>query len=245
MNKIHIDLAAERVGTFLGMPITNTLLMAFISMAVLLIISLLIRRKASILPGRLQTIFEMLIGGVYDYIKETLESEELAQRFYPLILTIFLFILTVNWLEFIPGVGSVGFFGGKGGEFTPLFRAASTDLNFTLALTLIAFCTIEFAGAKTLGFSYLKKFVNLKSPLQFSVGAIDLFSEMARLISFSFRLFGNIFAGEVIIAVIIYFIPVIAPIPIILFEVFVGFIQAAIFALLTLFFIKIAVSPSH
>ena len=122
----------------------------------------------------------------------------------------------------------------------------NTDLNVTLALAIISFLVIELTGIITIGFlKYFTKFVNLKSVLGFFIGIIELFSEIARLISFSFRLFGNIFAGEVLILVAIAFVPLIAPVPLMLFEVFVGFIQAAIFSLLTLFFIKIAVTEPH
>ena len=153
----------------------------------------------------------------------------------------FLFIFAANVIEFTPGIGSIGFFHGE--AFTPILRSLNTDLNATLALALIAFFLIEFAGIAALGaLKYAGKFVNLKSPLSFMIGVIELFSEIARLIAFSFRLFGNIFAGEVLILVITFFVPLILPVPLMLFEVFVGFIQAAIFALLTLYFIKIAVT---
>ena len=98
----------------------------------------------------------------------------------------------------------------------------------------------------TLGLlKYGKKFVNVTSALGFLVGIIELFSEVARLVSYSFRLFGNMFAGKVMVLVILYFVPWILPVPIMLFEFFVGFIQAAIFALLTLFFVKIAITEAH
>ena len=105
---------------------------------------------------------------------------------------------------------------------------------------------IEFAGVAALGvLKYGSKFVNLKSPIGFFIGLIDLVSEIARLFSFSFRLFGNIFAGEVMIGLLVALVPIVLPVPLMAFEVFVGVIQAAIFALLTLFFIKIAVTDMH
>jgi F-type H+-transporting ATPase subunit a len=164
---------------------------------------------------------------------------------FPIISTIFLFIFTANLVQFIPGVGSIGFFQLQGTtrEFVPLFRSLNTDINTTLALAIIAFMLIEVAGVVVLGFlKYFHKFVNFNSVLGFCIGIIDLFSEIARLVSFSFRLFGNIFAGEVVIMILGSFVPVVLPVPLMLFEVFVGFIQAAIFALLTLFFIKIAIT---
>ena len=218
--------------------------MSFIVVVFLFILAFLVNKRIALLPGRLQTILEMLVGYVYGYVEETLGEKNAARRYFPLIASLFLFILAGNMIQFIPGIGSIGFFGHE--EFTPLLRSLNTDLNVTLALALISFFVIEYAGISELGgLNYAKKFVNLKSPLDFTVGIIDLFSELARLVSFSFRLFGNIFAGEVVIAVIIFFVPVVLPVPMMLFEVFVGFIQAAIFSLLTLFFIKIARAEAH
>jgi F-type H+-transporting ATPase subunit a len=242
---IHISLAAETLGTFLGIPITNTLLTSWIVIAGLMLFAFLLRRKLALIPGKLQLLVEMMVEYVLNYMEETLGTRELALRYLPLILTIFIFILFANIIEFLPGFGSIGFFhhGAHGEEFIPLFRAATTDLNVTLALAAISFIVIEVSGILILGFlKYFSRFVNVKSGIGFMVGIIDIFSELARLISFSFRLFGNIFAGEVMILVITAFIPIALPVPLMLFEMFVGFIQAAIFAMLTLFFIKIAIS---
>ena len=230
------------------MPITNTLITSVAAASILLLVAFLVRARISLVPGKVQLVFEMLVGGVLSYMEEMLGDARLAHRFFPLIATIFLFIAFANILEFVPGVGSVGFFEGSGGhgEFIPLFRSVNTDLNMTLALALISFFAIEFAGVAALGFlKYAGKFVTFKSPLAFFIGLIELLSEVARLISFSFRLFGNIFAGEVLITVAAFFVPLFLPVPLMLFEVFVGLIQAAIFALLTLFFIKIAMMPAE
>ncbi len=243
---IHIALSAETITTVFGIPITNTLITTWAVVAVLGMIALLITRRLSLRPGKLQLIFEGLTSFVMDYMEKTLESRTLARRYFPLIVTIFLFIFTANVLEFTPGIGSVGFFSPHG-EFTPLLRSANTDLNTTLAITLIAFLAIEAAGIIAIGFfKYFHRFFNLSSPMAFFIGIIEFFSELARLVSFSFRLFGNIFAGEVIIAVVTAFVPLFVPVPLMLFEIFVGFIQAAIFAILTLFFIKLAITDvSH
>ncbi|PIT92511.1 MAG: ATP synthase F0 subunit A [Candidatus Harrisonbacteria bacterium CG10_big_fil_rev_8_21_14_0_10_42_17] len=241
---IHIALAAEKLGEFFGIPITNTLITSWIVVALLLVLSFLIGRNLKLIPGKLQTLVEAVFVYIYDYISETLENKKLAKRFFPLLVTIFLFVFTANILEFTPGIGSLGFM--SHGEFLPLFRSVNTDLNVTLALSIIAFFVIQMTGILTLGaLKYGGKFVNFRSPMSFFIGIIELFSEMARLVSFSFRLFGNIFAGEVLILVVAFFVPYLLPVPLMLFEVFVGFIQAAIFALLTLFFIKIAIAEPH
>ena len=241
---IHVALAPEVIGNLWGLPITNTLLMSWAVIIILGILAYLIGSNVKLVPGRFQTLLESLFSFVYDYIAETLESRDMARKFFPLLLTLFLFIFTANMLEFTPGIGSVGFL--HNGEFSPLFRSANTDLNATLALAIISFFVIEITGIMAIGiFKYSQKFLNFHSVMGFAVGIIEFFSELARLISFSFRLFGNIFAGEVLILVVSYFVPYFLPVPLMMFEVFVGFIQAAIFALLTLFFIKIAITEPH
>lgn len=245
---IHIALAAEHLGEFLGLPITNTLVTSWIVIALLIVIAVLVGRHLRMVPGRIQTIFEELVRFILDYMTKVLEDERLARKLFPLITTLFLFIFTSNVLEFTPGIGSIGFLEmtAHGAEFIPLLRSVNTDLNVTLALAIIAFVVIEVIGVAVLGFfKYASKFINFKSVIGFVVGLIELFSEVARLISFSFRLFGNIFAGEVLIVVVASFVPYFLPVPFMLFEVFVGFIQAAIFALLTLFFVKIAITEPH
>ncbi|MES2135129.1 MAG: F0F1 ATP synthase subunit A [Patescibacteria group bacterium] len=241
---IHVILKAEPLGALWGIPITNSLLMTWIAMGLIFLFVFLFRRQIALVPGKLQTTLEWGVEGALGYMTETLEDAKLAKRFFPLIATLFLFILTINLLEFFPGVGSLGFFSEHG--FTPLLRASTADLNTALALTLISVITVEVIGFVTLGFfRYGGKFINFSSPLNFVVGLIELVSELGRLVSLSFRLFGNIFAGEVLIAVIGLFAPYVVPVPFMLFEVFVGFVQAVIFALLTLFFIKLAVTPPH
>ncbi|MFZ2303243.1 MAG: FoF1 ATP synthase subunit a [Minisyncoccia bacterium] len=239
---IHISLSAEQIGTFFGIPITNTIVMGFVVFFILSFLAFFVRKNLSLVPGRFQTLIETLFVSILDYMTEVLENEKLARQLFPVILTIFLFIFVANLIEFTPGIGSVGWSRGDG-EFIPLLRSMNTDLNTTLAITIVAFFAIEIAGIATLGaLKYGAKFVNVTSVLGFFVGIIELFSELARLVSFSFRLFGNIFAGEVVILVIQHFVPMVLPVPIMAFEVFVGFMQAAIFALLTLFFVKIAIT---
>jgi F-type H+-transporting ATPase subunit a len=239
---IHVSLAAERVGQLWGMPITNTLLTSWAVMALLIVLAVIIGRSVSLIPGRLQTALEMVFGFAYDYIESILGSRDLARRFFPILATTFLFIWIANALEFTPGIGSITI--KHAGEMVPLLRSVNTDLNMTLALTLVAVFVIEFAGMITLGFwRYWNKFFTLSPPVHTVVGLIEFVSEMARVISFSFRLFGNIFAGEVLIAVVAFFVPYVLPVPLMAFEMFVGVVQASIFTLLMLFFIKMAVTP--
>jgi F-type H+-transporting ATPase subunit a len=247
---IHVALSAERLGTFMGLPITNTLITSWIVVGLLLLLTWFFGRKPTLIPGRIQLLLEEIITFVKDFVSETLENEKLARKYLPLLLTLFLFIATSNLIEFTPGIGSVGFH--QGGEFLPLLRSVNTDLNVTLALAIICVIAIEIAGITALGFfKYAGKFINFSGHsigeriLNFAVGLIELVSEVSRLVSFSFRLFGNIFAGEVLLAVATYFAPYIVPVPLMGFELFVGVVQGAVFALLTLFFIKLAVTDAH
>ena len=245
---IAIHLAPTVIGHVFGVPVTNTLLTVWFVIGLLVVGSLLLQRKLSLVPGKVQLLTEMLIGGAYDYVKDVLESEVLARRFFPLIMTIFVFILAANWVGLLPGVDSIGFYGTEHGEetFMPFLHPANTDLNVTLALAIVSVLVVEISGVLIIGFlKYTSKFVNFKSPLAFVIGIIELFSEIARLISFSFRLFGNIFAGKTLLLIAIFFVPFVVPVPILAFEMFVGFIQAFIFAVLTLFFIKLAIEEPH
>lgn len=239
---IHLaPLALFHIGAF---PVTNTLLTALTVSVLLALFAYVAGRALKLKPSGFQAMLELLITYPYDFVRETLGNDRLAERMFPLIMTIFLFVLAVNWFGLLPFVASVGVTESVKGtsELIPFFYPGATDLNLTLALALIAFFAIEIAGFATLGaLKYAKKFITFNSPLAFLVGIIELVSEFVRLISFSFRLFGNIFAGKVLVLVIMLFVPFILPVPFLAFETFVGFIQAAIFALLTLFFTKIAV----
>ena len=241
---IHVVLKAEVLGHLFGFPITNSLLMTWLVMALIIGFAFFFGRSLKMIPGKLQAGIEWAFEGAYAYVVETLGSENFARRFFPLIASIFIFVAVANELEFFPGVGSIGLLHAS--EFLPLLRAPAADLNFTLALALISFLTIEITGIVTLGvLRYGSKFVNLKSPVGFVVGLIELISNSGRLISFSFRLFGNIFAGEVLILVAGYFFPYLLPAPLMLFEMFIGLVQALVFAMLTLFFIKLAIMDPH
>ncbi len=241
---IHVTLSAEQLGVFLGLPITNTLLMSWVVVGLLTLFAIIVGSTLKFMPSRAQTLIEWVIEFVDRYVAETLGNEKRARLFFPFLMTLFLFIATANLVEFTPGIGSLGFW--HGAEFVPLLRSVNTDLNVTLALAIISVVVIEIAGVVVLGLlGHLGKFFNFSSPLNFVVGLIELVSEVSRLISFSFRLFGNVFAGEVLLAVASYFVPYVLPSFLMTFELFIGFVQAAVFALLTLFFLKLAMVEAH
>lgn len=241
MPSIHISLTAEKIITFGGIfSITNSLLTSWIVMALLLIFSIAATRKISLVPGNLQQIAEIVVDGIYNLFGTILHDK--ISAFFPLIGTYFLYIISLNWAGLLPGVGTIGIHEIEAGHkvFIPLFRSGTADLNTTLGLAIIAMLVIQVSGLKTLGATYLKKFINFSNPIYFFVGILELVSEFSKIISFAFRLFGNIFAGEVLLTVIAFLMPVFAPLPFLGLELFVGFIQALVFSMLTAVFLSLA-----
>src|SRR3989344_3535919 len=194
---IHVALAAQKLGEFFGIPITNTLVTTWLVVGVIVFLTLLNSERIKLIPGRFQTLLEILFEFVYNYVAETLGSKKMANKFFPLLTTIFIFVLALNWFEFLPGVESIKYYG------EPLFRGVNTDLTTPLVLAIVSFLVIEVTGVLTIGFyKYGSKFIvnPFRNPIGFAIGLIELIGEMVRVVSLSFRLFGNILAGSVIIS---------------------------------------------
>lgn len=242
----HIEIAAETLTHVFGFPVTNALVTSWIVVALLVVVSLLLRARIALVPGALQNLLEFFMEAFLTLMEGVLGSRDKAEKYFPIVGTIFLFVLTSNWLGILPGVGSVGFFettGGGEARFVPLLRSAASDLNMTLALATITVLTVHVLAIGAIGVRpHLGKFFSFKGPIEFFVGILELVSEFAKIISFSFRLFGNIFAGEVLLVITGFLAPVAAPIPFLMLEIFVGFVQALVFAMLTMVFISIAVA---
>ncbi|HLC99517.1 MAG TPA: F0F1 ATP synthase subunit A [Patescibacteria group bacterium] len=243
-----ISLIPEPIAHIGGFIVTNSFLTALIVTICLTILSLIATRHMRFVPRGLQNFFEMVVEAILGMVEQVLESKEKARQIFPLIATIFLFILFANWMGILPGVGSIGLYETHNGEqeFIPLFRSTNADLNMTVALALISIIAIQALGIFVLGLrTYLKRFFNFSSPTKLIIGQFELLGEFTKIISFSFRLFGNIFAGEVLLVVIGFLIPYIIPLPFLFLEIFVGFIQAFIFAVLTLVFYKVAITQEE
>jgi F-type H+-transporting ATPase subunit a len=233
----HISLKADPIFHVGSFPVTNSLFLSFIILVLFVGIATIARNSFKIIPGKLQNLFEMFLDFLLSIMDSVFGERRLSEKYLPLIATIFLFVLFSNWFGLLPGVGS--FIIGPHG--TPLLRAPSADLNFTLALAIISVIAANLFGFITLGFAkHAGKFFSFKNPITFFIGLIELVSEIAKMISFSFRLFGNIFAGEVLLAIIAFLAPYILPVPFLGLEVFVGLIQALIFSMLTIVFIALA-----
>ena len=248
---MHVSITPEIITTIFGMPITNSLIASLITTVVLIVIAYFATRDVKKVPTGLQNLFEAVIEALFNMVDSVTGDKKQTYKFFPLVATIFIFIIISNWLGLLPGFGSVGFFetaqegmhGKEHSVFVPLLRSANSDLNVTLALAMISVLATQIFGIAALGvLKYGKKFINFSSPIKFFVGILELVGEIAKMISFSFRLFGNVFAGEVLLVVIIMLAPFIVPIPFFALELFVGFIQALVFAMLTLVFLKVAVT---
>ena len=232
----EISLKAEQLFHIGNFGITNSLLLSFLVSLLLIVFAIIFRNRIKLVPGKVQGIVEMGVEGLLGLMQSVLGTREAAEKYLPLIATIFIFILSSNWLGLLPGVGSFIF--KEGDKAIPLLRSPAADLNFTLALAIIAVLVTNFFGGVTLGiFPQIKKYLNFSSPIKFFVGVLEFISEISRVVSFSFRLFGNVFAGEVLLIIIFFLLPYVVPVPFLLMELFVGAIQAFIFAMLTLVFL--------
>lgn len=252
---MHISLAAERIFSLFGLPITNSMLMTWLAMLILVIVAYLAGRRPQLVPGKLQNLLESILEFFFNLVNSILQDKTLSYQVFPIVATFFLLIVLSNWLGLLPGVGPIGYFHEVHGEvvLTPLFRPTNADINSTLSWAIISVVVTQFFGVMMLGLGqHVSKYVNLNGLLSFKfeglihffVGILELFSEISKMISFSFRLFGNIFAGEVLLTVMAFLVPFIAPLPFYFLELFVGLVQGVVFATLTLVFIKVAVT-SH
>lgn len=243
---LSISLAAEPIAHLGSFPITNTLLASWIAVAVLLVLAFAIRRRVAAVPSGVQNVSESVIEGALGLMDSVTGDRKMSERFFPLVMTLFLFIVTANWLGLMPLFGTVGIKEVHDGEETiiPLLRTVNSDLNVTFALAAVSVIATQVFGVLIVGGrKYSQRFFNLKNPIFTFVGILELFSEIAKMLSFSFRLFGNVFAGEVLLTIVLFLVPYAVPLPFMFLEIFVGFIQAFIFAMLTLVFIAMATRP--
>jgi F-type H+-transporting ATPase subunit a len=238
---MNISLAAEKVFELWGFPITNSMIFSWIVTILLITVLAISTRRLETIPSATQNFLEFVMESLLNLCNNVIENKEQTKRYFPLIATIFLFVMLNNWMGLLPGIGPIGIYEVHHGEtvLVPLFRSGNADLNTTLAISIITMIAVQVFAVSAMGFSkHIKKFFDFRGPINFFVGILELISEFAKIISFSFRLFGNIFAGEVLLIVVAFLMPLIAPLPFLFLELFVGFIQALVFAMLALVFIK-------
>lgn len=253
-------LAPEVVFHIGSFPITNALINGWIAVLFFLVVGVVFR-GSSLIPKGFQNAVEGMIEFLLAEIRKVTGDEERARLFLPVLSSLFLFILFSNWLGLIPGTGTIGIYGLHEGHVAllPLLRPAASDLNLTLAIAIFAVLTTHFYALSHIGFAnHVSKFFNIrgifrslrKGPIaiivalvEFGIGIIEMISELAKVVSLSLRLFGNIFAGEVLLTVMIGLFSFFVPIPFMLLEILVGVIQATVFSLLTLAYLSVSTQP--
>lgn len=238
MANLNISISAEPIFHLGPVAITNSIFSSWIISLILISVAVWASKniKHTKKPTGFQNFLELLVESLHNLTSGITESKVKTGIIFPFVLTFFTFIILNNWFGLIPGVGTIGFKEVEEDvvKFIPIFRAGTSDLNTTLALAIVSCFATWGYGVKMLGFHYFSRF---KNPL-------ELISEFSRLISFTFRLFGNIFAGEVLLVVMTSLVPVVIPSVFYGLEIFVGAIQAFVFSILTLIFMNLAME-SH
>jgi len=226
--------AAETLLHLGALPVTNTLIDTIIVDA-LIVGGIFSLRKISVVPTTFQNIAEIAMEGFYSLTESV--SPKNVKRIFPYFMSFFLFILLANWSGLIPGFGTIGF--TRNGEFIPFLRAATSDINTTLGLALVSAVATHIMSLQVVGLkNYVMRYVSL-NPLYLFVGILELVGEFTKILSLSFRLFGNVFAGEVLISTISNIFAVILPLPFLMLEVIVGLVQALVFGMLTMAFMAV------
>lgn len=247
------------------LPVTNSYINSFITLVGFVVLAFFVRQgirkyySENIAPKGLINFLEAIFEVLYSYFDQVTGSREKTNKFLPVVGAFFFFILISNWMGLMPGTGSIGIWQMHHGHMTliPLFRPSNSDLNMTLAMAVLAVTISHLFGIIAIGFfKYLNKFVKigdlvsaiisfnpvkiLVSVIEFFVGIIEIFSEIAKMVSLSLRLYGNIFAGEVLLTVIAGLVAVFIPLPFMGLELIVGLIQAVVFSMLTLVYLNMA-----
>jgi len=267
--KPHVALPAEPVLHVGHFSITNTLIASWFTILVLVVVSIFLTRKMKLIPGKRQGLAEVVVEGLLNFV-EGIAGKKHARMLLPGVATIFIYVISNAYLALLPFFGTIGIHGHggeHGAEFAAIFRAANTDVNVPLSIALMSFFFVESWGMRAIGVShYLGEFINVRQFLQglkelftgkiktgpmnivfgfisLFVGVLEIFSHLTRMLSFTFRLFGNMTAGEILILVSCFLVPLVFTIPFYGLELLIGMIQALIFSGLTLVFGTIAISP--
>ncbi|MCE9548976.1 F0F1 ATP synthase subunit A [Candidatus Nomurabacteria bacterium] len=258
----EVTLFAEPVNHLGDFTITNALLTSWVVVGIIIILSIALRTRLKEVPGKLQNLFEVIIDGALSLCDQVTNSRALSIRIFPIAISAFFFILINNWLGIVP-LGGFGLIedGAHGLAFIPFLRGGTADINTTIALAVMAVVGANIFGVFSIGlWKTFNKYVNLKAlgeiftkfkkeptiiivaPITFFVGLIEIVGEFAKIASLSFRLFGNVFAGEVLLASMAALIAYAVPIPFLFLEILVGVIQALIFSILLVVYFTISAS---
>jgi F-type H+-transporting ATPase subunit a len=257
---------AETLFEVNGFKVTNSLLSSLLVTFILVTFFIAAGWKIRNVPKGIQNFFEILLDGALNFVDSITGNRKSSEKLLPITLTLFLFILINNWFGILPIIGTIGVIQNHGGSetFIPIFRGGTADLNMTLALSLFAIVGSHIIGVLSVGaWKHFNKFVNFEAlmeipgkiakdktvifvnPIKFFVGFMEIISDFAKMASLSFRLFGNIFAGEVLLASMAMIFALAVPLPFMFLEVLVGLVQAAVFAILTLVFMSMSMEAEH
>lgn len=230
---MDISIAPPVLFTIYGLPVTNSLFMSVVVALFLILMARLATRRMSIVPTGVQFWAEQMFTIVYDFLQGLTKDERMTRKLFPLIMTLFLVILFGNLFAYIPGLGAISYQGKA------VYRTITSDYSFVLALTLISFTITQGMLLATGGIgTFVKKFINFsgpwsQKPINLFLGGMDLIGELAKIVSLSFRLFGNMFAGEVLSAVIASLMPFVLPLPFAILGLLTTFVQPTVFSMLT------------
>ncbi len=261
MGKIshEITLFAEPVFHLKDFVITNALFTSWIAVIVIVVISFILRSKLKEVPGKIQNLFEVIIEGALSLCDQVTNDRTLSIKIFPIAISVFFFVLINNWFGILP-LGGFGIIekGEQGLSFIPFLRGGTADMNTTIALAIMAVLGANIFGAFSIGiWKTFNKYVNLKvigqigkklrkdptiiivAPITFLVGLIEIIGEFAKVASLSFRLFGNVFAGEVLLASMATLVAYVVPVPFLFLELLIGVIQALIFSVLLVVYFTI------
>lgn len=253
-------LFAEPIFHYGNFNFTNALLSSWLTVLIIIALAVVLRKKLREVPGVLQNIFEIILEGALDLCDQVTNSRKLSMKVFPIAISVFFFVLVNNWLGLLP-IGGLGLLetGEHGPAFIPFLRGGTADVNTTIALAVMAVLGANIFGIFSLGiWKIFNKYVNLKAlgqiftkirkdktviivaPITFFVGLLELVGEFAKVASLSFRLFGNVFAGEVLLASMAAIFAYILPVPFLFLEILVGVIQALIFSMLLIVYFTIS-----
>jgi F-type H+-transporting ATPase subunit a len=257
---------AEPIAHVGGFTITNSLINSWLVVFLIVLFGLVFKTKIKTVPGKLQCGLEAIYEYLLELFNSVTGSPQKSVLFFPFIFAFFIFILLNNWLGLLPGIGSIGQVVSSNGEnvFVPFFRGATADLNTTLALATIGVVASHIFGVISIGlWNHFNKFINIKTilaipgkvkedpmvllvnPINVFVGVVEIVSEIAKVVSLSFRLFGNVFAGEVLLASMSAILAFGLPLPFMFLEVLVGLVQAIVFSLLVLSYLTMMSHAEH
>ncbi len=233
-----VALAPAVLFTIGSLKITTTFILQIFISLFLMTIFLWVAKNWQKRPKKLQLIVESIIEFMFLQVDKVTTNRQKTLKVFPLVFTLFIFILTSNLFTNIPGMGAWTILTSEGIK-TPLFRSVLADYSAILVLTLITVTVAQFVFILTQGFGkYLKQFLDFSGPINFFLGLMNLIGEIAKILSLSFRLFGNVFAGEVLMSIITALVPFILPLPFFVLTLFSAVIQAYVFAILSTVFVS-------